>query len=1162
MNSLDSLDSLDSSGSLSLIKLTDLPKRGEVGCWAGLYGAAKWIVIAEAVRRLGKLFVLLVPDVRSVETVTQDFSFFAPDLKIHRLPDWETLAYDRFSPYQDIVSERLHTLSEMPQLKTGIVIASIQTAMHRLLPKAWLIQTTFSMKRGEKIDRETFRRRLTESGYIASSQVSGPGEFAVRGSLIDVFPAGSKVPFRIDLFDEEIDTLRVFDPETQRTIGEVEDINILPGREFPSDQLGISEFRRSWRQAFARDYLSSPIYQDVSEGLAPAGIEYYLPFFHTEMNLLTDYIPAGSVIVLDEGIEVAAEGFDKSLEERYEALSHDVDRPILPRKDLFVQFEELQSSFNFLHCLHLKGTPSGDRSAAFNTFVPVNVPVDARSQDPFIAIRYHIQRSKGRLLFLADSLGRREALLDLFRDQPFRPVIFNGWSEFLRADEQYGIAVASLESGAEIAEPRLSILTEGQLFGRRTEQRRRRKKANTTHEAVIRNLTELNVNSPVVHEHHGVGRYLGLEVLTVGEIQNEFIKIEYRDGDKLYIPVGALDLISRYSGADPEHAPLHKLGTEQWTKARRKASEKIRDVAAELLEIHAQRALRKGHSFSLEEDAYNSFVQGFPFEETPDQVNAVDAVLGDMKSPQPMDRLICGDVGFGKTEVALRAAFVAVNDGFQVAILVPTTLLASQHYETFRDRFADLPVRVEQLSRFRNVKQTSEVMGAIESGSADIVIGTHKLLNKEIKFKQLGLLVVDEEHRFGVLQKEKIKSLRADVDILTLTATPIPRTLNLALSGTRELSIIATPPLKRLAVKTFVREWSKTLIREAILREIGRGGQVYYVHNQVESIEKEIQQLERIVPEARMAVAHGQMREQRLEQVMLDFYHGRTNVLVCSTIIETGLDIPNANTMIINRADKFGLAQLYQLRGRVGRSHHRAYAYLITPHPKAMTRDAVKRLEVIESLEELGVGFTLATHDLEIRGAGEILGDEQSGHIQEIGFGLYSDLLMRTVDALKSGKEIPSTNVFETATEVNFNIPALLPEDYLPDVHSRLVFYKRIAGAKNLSELEELKSEIIDRLGLFDYRVNNLFRVAFLKLRAQSLRVKRLNFGPKGGKVEFYNNATVSPDAVIKLITSEAGYTLDGSEKLRLVKELPDAESRLSEADFLLGSLVKGPLPK
>ena len=788
--------------------------------------------------------------------------------------------------------------------------------------------------------------------------------------------------------------------------------------------------------------------------------------------------------------------------------------------------------------------------------MPVNVPIDARAKDPFIAIRHHIQRAKGRLLFLADSLGRREALQDLFREQSFRPVVFDNWSDFLNANDQYGIAIGALECGVEITEPRLSVLTESQLFGRRKERSKRRRKLAISHEAVVRNLTELNVHSPVVHEHYGVGRYLGLEVLTVGDIQNEFIKIEYRDGDKLYIPVGALDLISRYSGADPDHAPLHKLGTEQWSKARKKASEKIRDVAAELLEIHANRALREGHAFSIDEDAYNSFVQGFPFEETVDQENAVDAVLKDMKNSQPMDRLICGDVGFGKTEVALRAAFVAANDGFQVAILVPTTLLASQHYETFRDRFAELPIRVEQLSRFKNIKQTREVIGAMEAGTADIVIGTHKLLNKEIKFKRLGLLVVDEEHRFGVVQKEKIKSLRVDVDILTLTATPIPRTLNLALSGTRELSIIATPPLKRLAVKTFVREWSKTLVREAILREVGRGGQVYYVHNQVESIEKEVRELERIVPEARIAIAHGQMRERHLEQVMLDFSHGRSNVLVCSTIIETGLDIPNANTMIINRADKFGLAQLYQLRGRIGRSHHRAYAYLISPHPKVITRDAAKRLEVIESLEELGVGFTLASHDLEIRGAGEILGDEQSGHIQEIGFGLYSDLLMRTVEALKSGNETPSSDMYHEGIELSFNIPALFPEAYLPDVHARLVFYKRIAGARSKAELEELKSEIIDRLGVFDDRVTNLFRVAHLKLRAKNLGVKRLDFGSKGGKVEFYNNASVSPEKVISLITSHTSYTLEGSEKLRLTKELPDAISRLNEADFLLGYLA------
>jgi transcription-repair coupling factor (superfamily II helicase) len=1149
------MTSLPSSSS---IVLPDLPKKGEVVCWDGLYGAAKWIALAQAAENSKKLFVLLLPDIRSVEAVSQDLSFFSPNLKLHVFPDWETLAYDRFSPYQDIVSERLDTLSKMPFLTEGIIITSIQTALHRLLPKDWLAKTTFSLSRGQKIQREGFRARLAESGYISASQVSAPGEFAVRGSLIDVFPVGAKLPLRIDLFDDEIDTLRVFDSETQRTTGEIENINILPAREFPTDQRGIVEFRRSWREYFSNEHQISTVYHDVSEGLAPAGIEYYLPLFHEQTNVLTDYIPSNSIVVFDESIEIAADKFRLSVDERYEALRYDTDRPILPAKDIFIDFEELLNSFQTLACIYLSGTSTNDSSVKFNTFVPVNVPVDARSEDPFIAIKHHLARANGRLLFVAESLGRREALLDLFREQIFCPVIFDGWQEFLRADERYGIAVASLESGAELVEPRLSVLTESQLFGRRMEQRRRRKKSSVSQESIIRNLTELNVNSPIVHENYGVGRYLGLEILTVGDIQNEFIKIEYRDGDKLYIPVGSLDLISRYSGADPEHAPLHKLGTDQWAKARQKASEKIRDVAAELLEIHAKRALRRGHSFSIDEDAYRSFVHDFPFEETVDQANAVDEVLRDMQSPQPMDRLICGDAGFGKTEVALRAACVAVNDGFQVAILVPTTLLATQHHETFRDRFAELPVRVELLSRFRNIKQTKEVIGALESGNVDIVIGTHKLLGKQIKYKRLGLLVVDEEHRFGVVQKEKIKSLRADIDILTLTATPIPRTLNLALSGTRELSIIATPPLKRLAVKTFVREWSKALVREAILREISRGGQVYYVHNQVETIDQEIKKLESIVPEARIAIAHGQMREQQLEQVMLDFSHGRTNVLVCSTIIETGLDIPNANTMLINRADKFGLAQLYQLRGRVGRSHHRAYAYLMAPHPKVLSRDATKRLEVMESLEELGVGFTLATHDLEIRGAGEILGDEQSGHIQEIGFGLYNDLLMRTVEALKLGKESSMRNESEMGVEVNLNIPTLFPEDYLPDVHSRLVFYKRIAGAESNTALEDLKSEIIDRLGMFEQPVANLFSVASLKLRARYLGMKRIDFGSKGGKIEFYNHGPVSPERVISLITEHASYRLDGSERLRLSKALPDTISRIDEANFLLQFLEEG----
>ncbi len=1128
-----------------------LPGAGEVAEWSRLYGAARTVAIATAAEQAARPLLVVAADAAGAARIEQDLAFFAPHLQRFHMPDWETLPYDRFSPYQDIISERIATLGLLPALRRGVVITAVQTLLHRLAPRAWLEGRSFRLGRGDTLDRDAFRRRLNAAGYRACTQVTEHGDYAVRGSLIDVFPMGVNEPFRIDLFDDEIETLRLFDIESQRSGEEVEAIEVLPAREFPLDEAATREFRRAWRLEFDGRAQDCSLYQDVGEGLAPAGVEYYLPLFFDELDTLPDYLPPDAVVVLDDGVEAAAAHFAEAVSERYESLRHDTSRPILAPARIFVDYQGLCERLAPFGRVQLGGLASGASDAIeFASRTPVRVPVDARAEKPFALLAAHVAKVDGRVLFLADSLGRRETLLELFAEQPFRPRSYESWAEFLADDAPVGIAVAPLGDGAELDQPRLSLLSEGQLFGERVQQRRRRR-ATTDNEAVIRNLTELHAGAPVVHEQHGVGRYRGLEVLTVGGISNEFIKIEYADGDNLYVPVSALDLISRYSGVDPDHAPLHKLGSGQWDKARRKAAEKIRDVAAELLEIHARRAARKGHAFHLERSAYAAFEQGFPFEETPDQHGAVEAVLTDMQSEQPMDRLICGDVGFGKTEVAMRAAFVAVNDGYQVAILVPTTLLARQHYETLRDRFADWPVRIEQLSRFRDSGATRAALEGLADGRVDIVVGTHKLLGKDVKFRNLGLLVVDEEHRFGVNQKEKIKALRSDVDILTLTATPIPRTLNLALSGTRDLSIIATAPQKRLAIKTFVREWSEPLLREAMLRELARGGQVYFVHNTVEDIEKTAAKVRAIVPEARVAVAHGQMRERELEQVMLDFYHGRCNVLVCTTIIETGIDVPNANTMIIDRADKFGLAQLYQLRGRVGRSHHRAYAYLVVPHRKAMTADAVKRLEAIESLEELGVGFTLATHDLEIRGAGEILGDEQSGHIQEIGFGLYSELLNRTVQALKAGRGINLDDAMEARIEVELHIPALLPEDYLPDVHARLILYKRIASARSRDELTDLREEIVDRFGPFEEPVDNLFRVTSLKLEAERFGIRRIDLGSRGGRIEFHPQPDIDPMSIIELVQSDPDYRFDGGDKLRVARELPDAAARFAELDAL-----------
>jgi len=1126
--------------------------------WCRLHGAARALAIARAAEAHRGFCLVLCTDSLHAAQLDAELPFFAPELTQYHLPDWETLPYDRFSPYQDIISERLATLAALPTLSRGVLIMSVTSLLHRLPPRQWLQAQSFVLKSGDVLDREGFRRRLQEGGYRSVPQVMDHGDFAIRGSLIDVFPMGAEQPFRIDLFGEEIEALRHFDPETQLSSATVDSLRILPGREVPLTADAIANFRRNWRLAFEGRPTKSPVYEDISDGVAPAGIEYYLPLFYDSVSSVFDYLPADSLVIVDGDIDETAAAFRRSVDERYEQLRHDIERPILPPERLFLAAGEVEAELGRRTRVRLDPETWEERakSEVFGTRPGPRLPIDSRAKQPLFAVTEFLSRYDGRVLFLAESTGRRETMLELFRANGVQLPQVASWAEFEAGEQRVALAVAPLAEGVEIESPKLALVTELQLFGERASQRRRRRRSNVDQEAVVRNLAELRVGAPVVHEMHGIGRYLGLEVLQVGDVANEFIKLEYADGDKLYVPVSALALIGRYTGIDPDRAPLHKLGSGQWDKAKRKAAERIRDVAAELLEIHARRAARKGHAFAIEREAYRAFEQGFPFEETPDQLGAIEAVIEDMQKPQPMDRLVCGDVGFGKTEVAMRAAFIAVNGGRQVAVLVPTTLLAQQHYQTFRDRFADWPVRIAQLSRFRESGEVKETLKGLEAGTVDIVIGTHKLLGREVKFKDLGLVIIDEEHRFGVRQKEQFKALRSEVDLLTLTATPIPRTLNMALSGTRELSVIATAPSKRLAVQTFLYEWSDELLREAILRELARGGQVYFVHNEVENIQQVAQAVAELVPSARVRFAHGQMREKELEQVMLDFYHRRCNVLVCTTIIETGIDVPNANTMIINRADRYGLAQLYQLRGRVGRSHHRAYAYLIVPSRKAMTADAIKRLEAIEALEDLGVGFTLATHDMEIRGAGEILGEDQSGQIQEIGFGLYADLLNRAVAALKSGKQPDFEAISARACELDLHVPALLPEDYLPDVHARLVLYKRIAGAGSDEDLTLLKEELIDRLGPCGPAVDNLFRVTGLRLQADALGIKRIDFTRQGGVVEFRPQPNVEPIKVIRLIQSTPHYRLEGQDKLRLRKDLPDEAARFTELDTLLERLA------
>ncbi len=1139
-----------------------LPEPGQAKSnWSRLYGSAKSLAIANMAMQTKKPVLVVTADAISAVNLINELKVYITDLEatpVIAFPDWETLPYDPFSPYQDIISERLQTLFTLSTLEQGVLVVPVTTLMHRLLPNDYLLANSMVLKVGQSINLETFRKQLNQQGYNFVEQVTEHGEVSVRGSLLDVFPMGSNNPFRVDLFDDEIDSIRLFDIETQRSTDKVDSIRVLPAREVALIDEGIARFRANWRARFEGNPGQCPIYSDVSQSLAPAGIEYYLPLFYDQTSILSDYLLDDSTLVLDEGIKEAAESFWEDIESRYEQGRYDVERPILPPRDVFLNTNDLYTALKQFPQIYISRMAEESESTVveYDTDMPTNLSIDARAKEPLTLVNHFINEFDGRVLIAAETQGRRETIMELFK-QHGMPDKVEDWNSFLDSDIKFGIAIMPIEHGLIIHEPNIAIITEAQLFGERVMQRRLRKRKQQDADAVVRNLTELRVGAAVVHEEHGVGRYLGLITLDVGGFLGEFIHLEYAEGDKLYVPVAALDFISRYTGLDPEHAPLHKLGSGQWQKARRKAAEKVHDVAAELLELHARRAARKGMSYDFDQNSYQSFAQTFPFEETPGQQDAIDAMIEDMRNEKPMDRLVCGDAGFGKTEVAMRAAFLAVQNNKQVAILVPTTLLAQQHYQNFIDRFADWPVHIEMLSRFRTKKESDIALIAMADGKVDIVVGTHKLLQSDIDFKNLGLIIIDEEHRFGVRQKEKFKALRSEIDVLTLTATPIPRTLNMALSDLRELSIIATPPSRRLAVKTFVKERNDVLLKEAMLREIKRGGQIFYLHNEVKSIEKTAEEIEKLLPEARVQSAHGQMPEKQLESIMLDFYHRRFNVLVCTTIIETGIDVPTANTIIIDRADKFGLAQLYQLRGRVGRSHHRAYAYLIVPPRKAMTADAIKRLEAIEALEELGIGFTLATHDLEIRGAGEFLGEGQSGHIQEIGFGLYMELLDRAVQAMKEGKQPQLDRPLDHGAEIDLHVPSLIPEDFLPDVHMRLIMYKRIASVTSAGELNELKEEMIDRFGLLPEPVRNLFEISKLKQKARPLGIRKIDLGLNGGRIFFEEKASIDPNGIIQLIQSDpVSYRLDGQDKFRINMELPDIESRLNILNTLFNEIT------
>ncbi len=1127
-----------------------------------LYGSAQGLLIAKAALHHDGPVLVLTDDTATALRLELETRFYLgkEPLPILHFPDWETLPYDTFSPHQDIVSERLETLHKLPSFKQGVLMVPIATIMHRLSPKTFLEGNTLRLKVGDQFDIEYWRSRLEKSGYRFVSQVMEHGEFAVRGAIIDLYPMGSKLPYRIDLFDDEIDTLRTFDPETQRSIDNINEIDLLPAREFPVSDDSITLFRQQFREQFSGDPQKSTIYTEVTQGNMPGGIEYYLPLFLEQTNSLIDYLPDSTLLLRINDTHQAANSFWHEISERYQNHNVDTQRPLLEPHKMFIPIDELFGTFKHYRQITTQSfeLELGEGKFNYGSALPPQLTLNARQDKSAEALLKFIDNYDGRILFAAETAGRRETLLELLRDNGVQPKTYSNWDAFLEGDTALGITVAPIEQGLLLPEHQLAVIAETQLFGQQVMQRRRRSRKKRDSDAVIRNLAELTINDAVVHEDHGVGRYLGLQTLDVGDVPTEYVTLEYAKGDKLYVPVSALDLISRYSGAAPELAPLHKLGSGQWEKARKRAAEKVRDVAAELLDIYAQRAAHKKPPISDPAEEYATFAATFPFETTPDQQDAIDDVIKDMTSDTPMDRLVCGDVGFGKTEVAMRAAFLATQAGKQVMVLVPTTLLAQQHYENFKDRFADWPIHIEVMSRFQSKKQLDAVKSAMTEGTADIIIGTHKLIQQDINPKRLGLFILDEEHRFGVTQKEQIKKFRAEIDVLTLTATPIPRTLNMSISGIRDLSIIATPPARRLAIKTFVQQWNAEKIREGMMREIKRGGQVYFLHNKVDDIDRVAREIELIIPEAKVTIAHGQMRERELEQVMLDFYHKRFNVLVCTTIIETGIDIPSANTIFIDRADKLGLAQLYQIRGRVGRSHHRAYAYLIVPPQKAMTKDAVKRLEAIESIEDLGAGFTLATHDMEIRGAGELLGDDQSGQMQEIGFTLYNELLERAVKALKSGKEL-NTNISDRQfVEIDLHVPALIPDDYLPDVHTRLVLYKRISAAADKESLRELQVEMIDRFGLLPEQVQTLFAIHEIRFKAKELGIKKIDVYDQGGRILFDEKPNIDPMVIIGLIQSQpAKYKVEGQDKLRFIADMFDAETRLLNLNSVLDLLAQ-----
>jgi len=1157
-------------------------------------GSADALALAQAATDAAQrrqLLAVVCADALAAQRLAVEMPWFAPALKVAVLPDWETLPYDHFSPHQDLVSERLATLYRMSRGDCDVVIVAATTALYRFAPPSYLAAFTFFIEQGETLDVDRLRSQLALAGYQHVTQVVSPGEFGIRGGLIDLFPMGSPLPYRIDLFDNQIESIRTFDVDTQRTVYPVPQVRLLPAREFPQDDAGRTRFRGRFREVFEGDPSKSPLYKDVSNGIMPAGIEYYLPLFFDSTATLTEYLPPEAIVCLHGDIPAAIRRFWEDTDARYRLLRGDRARPLLAPSELFVpedEFHRMLKPFARIELASDGVSGSGEYAAsAENAAEPPVVETDAdaapaagtvaarakgsrrghathslpavqvdrRADDPLRALKRHVTSTPERVLIAAESLGRRETMQQYFAEYGFKPAVVADWAEFIAGDASPALVASPLHAGFVWPGANMTLITEAELYAGVVRRPGKRDARRSNVDAMLRDLSEVRIGDPVVHEQHGIGRYLGLTTLDLGDGPNEFLHLLYANDAKLYVPVSSLHLISRYSGASPDAAPLHELGSGQWDKAKKKAAQRAHDTAAELLNLYAQRAARQGHAFKYDLHEYEAFAAGFGFEETPDQAAAIEAVIRDLTSGKPMDRLVCGDVGFGKTEVALRAAFVAVADGKQVAVLVPTTLLVEQHFQTFSDRFGDLPVKLAELSRFRSAAEMKTVLEGLASGRIDLVIGTHKLIQRDVKFKRLGLVVIDEEHRFGVRQKEQLKRLRAEVDVLTLTATPIPRTLAMSLEGLRDFSVIATAPERRLSIKTFVSQYSPGIVREACLRELKRGGQIYFLHNDIDTIATMGQKLEALMPEARIAIAHGQMPERDLERVMRDFYQQRSNLLLCSTIIETGIDVPTANTIIIHRADKFGLAQLHQLRGRVGRSHHQAYAYLLTPREEALSVQAKKRLEAIQLMEDLGSGFYLAMHDLEIRGAGEVLGDEQSGEMQQIGFQLYTEMLKAAVDSLRSGREPNLNDPMGVTTEINLHVPALLPETYCSDVHERLVLYKRLANCDTAAELTSMQEELIDRFGLPPEQAQALLYCHRLRLLAKPLGVVKVDAGPDRSQVLFGPRPPFDAGQLIALIQQDGRYRFAGQDRVRIERAAPTVEDRVGLIEEFLGRL-------